>query len=152
VTTDPQTYEDYFRPGNPKRHPTQVVEAQFSLPFLLAAALTLGKIGIQEVAQVDNARVLALAERIRGASRADIFRGWAQITVRRTDGLTATLETSSPSGSPERPLSDAQLAAKFRDCTAHAARPLAQATIEHAIDRIWHLDKAIDATELLHLF
>jgi hypothetical protein len=63
-----------------------------------------------------------------------------------------TLETSSPSGSPERPLSDMQLAAKFRDCAAHAARPLAQATIEHAIDHIWHLDKAIDATELLRLF
>jgi 2-methylcitrate dehydratase PrpD len=152
VTTDQQTYENYFRPGGPMRHPTQVVEAQFSLPFLIAAALALGKIGIREVAQVDDARVLALTERISGASRADASKGWTQITVRCADGRMVTLETSSPSGSPERPLSDMQLAAKFRDCAAHAARPLAQATIEHAIDHIWHLDKAIDATELLRLF
>ena len=76
-----------------------------------------------EVAAVDDPRILALAARLQGAARDNAPEGWAQITVRRTDGRTATLETTSPSGSPALPLSDAQLHAKFRDCAAHAVRP-----------------------------
>jgi hypothetical protein len=35
-----------------------------------------------------------------------------------------TVETGEPSGSPRKPLSDARLAEKFRDCAAHAAKPV----------------------------
>jgi hypothetical protein len=108
-------------------------------------------VGIGEVARVDDARVLALAERIRGAVRADAPEGWARMTVRRTDGRTATLETTSPSGSPERPLSTLQLEDKFRDCAAHAARPIPSAVVEQALHLVQHLDAAADATALVRL-
>jgi len=152
VTTDPQTYQEQFASGSAKRRPTQVVEAQFSTPFLMAAALALGRVGIGEVAGVDNPCVLALAERIQGAVRADAPEGWAHITVRRTDGRTASLETTSPSGSPERPLSTAQLEAKFRDCAAHAVRPVPEGVVERAMYLVRHLDEAPDALELIQLF
>jgi 2-methylcitrate dehydratase PrpD len=152
VTTDAQTYAGQFAPGVAKRRPTQVVEAQFSLPFLVATALTLGRVSIGDVAQPDDARVLALVERLQGAERADAPTGWAHITVRRTDGRTASLETTAPSGSPKRPLSEAQLDAKFRDCAAHAARPIAQEVVEQAIHSVRHLDGVVDATELVRLF
>src|SRR4030095_7827105 len=99
VTTDPQTYRDQFTAGATKRRPTHVVEAQFSTPFLVAAALALGKVGIGEVAAVDDPRILTLPPRLQGAARDHAPEGWAQITVRRTDGRTATIETTSPSGS-----------------------------------------------------
>jgi 2-methylcitrate dehydratase PrpD len=152
VTTDPQTYQDQFGPGTNKRCPTQVVEAQFSTPFLVAAALARGKVGIGEVAAVDDPRVLALAARIQGAVRDNTPEGWTQITVRRTDGRTATLETTSPSGSPERPLSETQLHAKFRDCAAHAIQPISAEVVERAIDLVSHLDETPNAVELIHLF
>src|SRR4030095_6666429 len=38
VTTDAQTYRDQFAAGTTRRHPAHVVEAQFSTPFLVAAA------------------------------------------------------------------------------------------------------------------
>src|SRR5262249_8810286 len=141
VTTDSQTYQDQFGPGTNKRRPTQVVEAQFSTPFLVATALARGKVGIGEVAAVNDPRVLALAVRIQGAERANTPEGWAQITVRRTDGRTATLETTNVSGSPELPLSDAQLQAKFRDCAAHAVQPISSEVVERAIDLVSHLDE-----------
>lgn len=153
VTTDARSYQDQFAPGVEKRRPTQVVEAQFSTPFLVAAGLALGKIGIGEVAGVDDPRVLALAARIQGAARDGMPEGWAQITVRRTDGRQATLEAAEPSGSPERPLSDGQLQAKFRDCAAHAIRPLPAATVERLIALIAGLDTVPQAralTALLH--
>jgi 2-methylcitrate dehydratase PrpD len=152
VTTDAQTYRDQFAAGTTKRRPTHVVEAQFSTPFLVAAALALGKMGIGEVAAVDDPCILALAARLQGAARDNAPDGWAQITVRRTDGRTATLEATSPSGSPALPLSDAQLHAKFRDCAAHAVRPISAEVVERAIQLVYHLDEIADAVELVQLF
>jgi hypothetical protein len=111
-----------------------------------------GKVGIGEVAAVDDPHVLALAARIQGARRDSTPEGWARIAVRRTDGRAATLETTSPSGSPERPLSDTQLHAKFRDCAAHAVRAISAEVVERAIDLVSHLDETPNAVELIHLF
>lgn len=152
VTTDPLSYRDQFEAGAHKRRPMQVVEAQFSTPFLVAAGLALGKIGIGEVAGVNHPQVLALAARIQGAVRAGMPEGWAEITVRRTDGRSVTLASAVPSGSPERPLSDAQLAAKFRDCAANALRPLASGVVERAMHMVSHLETTADATALIRLF
>jgi 2-methylcitrate dehydratase PrpD len=152
LTVNPRTYKDQLSPEANKRRPTQVVEAQFSLPFLVAAALTRGRVGIGEVARVDDPQILGLSHRIQGAVREDTPDGWARLTVRRTDGRAASLETTSPSGSPEKPLSDAQRHAKFRDCAAHAMRPISQEVIEQAIQLINHLDNQVDATALVRLF
>jgi 2-methylcitrate dehydratase PrpD len=152
VATDARTYAEQFAPGTTKRRPMHVVEAQFSLPFLIATALALGRVGIGDVARVDNAAVLALADRQQGAIQPDAPAGWARITVRRTDGRSASQETIAPSGSPEYPLSDAQLAAKFRDCAAHAVRPIAPDVVERALSLIQHVDEVSDATEVVRLF
>jgi 2-methylcitrate dehydratase PrpD len=95
---------------------------------------------------------LALSDRIQGAVRADAAPTWAQITVRRADGREASLETTSPSGSPQKPLSDAQLQAKFRDCAAHAVRPIAAEVVERAMRFIQQLEDATEATDLVRLF
>jgi 2-methylcitrate dehydratase PrpD len=151
LTTDPQTYADQFASGTNKRRPTQVVEAQFSTPFLVAAALALGRVGIGEVAGVDDARVLALAARIQGAVQPDAPNGWARLMVRRTDGRMAALETTVPSGSPERPLSAVQLQAKFRDCATHAVRPLSAKVVEWAMHLVSRLEETADVTALIRL-
>jgi 2-methylcitrate dehydratase PrpD len=152
ITTNPRTYQDQLSPEAGKRRPSQVVEAQFSIPFLVAAALVRGKVGIGEVAQVDDPLVIALSERVQGATSEGAPPNWAQIMVRRADGRVAVLETMGPSGSPDKPLTDAQLQAKFRDCAAHAVRPIPQPVIEHAMQLIAHLEDSPDATALVRLF
>jgi 2-methylcitrate dehydratase PrpD len=152
IAVNPRTYRDQLSPEAGKRHPSQVVEAQFSIPFLVAAALVRGRVGIGEVAGVHDPQVLALSDRIQGAVREDALASWATITVRCADGRSASLETTDPSGSPEKPLSDAQLQDKFRDCAAHAAKPIPQAVVEQAIQLIQHFDGVPDATELVRLF
>jgi hypothetical protein len=77
---------------------------------------------------------------------------WASTDGRwRADGRAASLETTSPSGSPQKPLSDAQLQAKFRDCAAHAVRPIAAEVVERAIKFIQQLEEATDVTDLVRL-
>jgi len=55
------------------------------------------------------------------------------ITVRRTNGRSVTVEAIDPIGSPEKPLSDAQFGAKFRDCARNVVRPVSDANVDAAI-------------------
>jgi 2-methylcitrate dehydratase PrpD len=68
----------------------------------------------------------------------------ASVEVRLQGGevLTAPVQRQS------RPMSYDTLAAKFRDCARHAARPLADGAIEETIERIANLEHAPDVSIL----
>ena len=152
VTTNPAAYQDQFAPQSNRRRPSQVVEAQFSVPFLVAAALVHGRVGISEVAGVEDPQVLGLSEMIDGAPSQDARAGWAHLEVRLSDGRSAARETTGPSGSPDRPLSDAQLEAKFRDCAQHAAVSIGKEAVDQALNMVRNLEDAADATALFRMF
>jgi 2-methylcitrate dehydratase PrpD len=152
VEADPAGHSDQFGSGPAKRRPTQVVEAQFAQPFLVATALVHGKVGIGEVDGLGDAAVLALADRIAGVARDGRPKGSLSITVRRTDGRSGTVDAGDPIGSPEKPLSDAQLEAKFRDCARNAAQSLADANIGAVLAAIGRLETLADARQLMTPF
>jgi 2-methylcitrate dehydratase PrpD len=66
IEADPAEHSDQFGRGPAKRRPTQVVEAQFAEPFLVATALVHCKVGIAEVDGLGDASVLSLSDRIAG--------------------------------------------------------------------------------------
>ena len=135
-----------------KRRPTQVVEAQFAQPFLVATALVHGKVGIAQVDGLGDVSVLSLSDRIAGVARDEWPRGSLSVTVQRTDGRSVTVETSDPIGSPEKPLTDAQLDAKFRDCARNAVRPLSDGSLDGVLGAIRRLETLPDAQELMAAF
>src|SRR5215472_1254230 len=152
IEADPAGHTDQFGRGPAKRRPTQVVEAQFAQPFLVATALVHGKIRIAEVDGLGDAPVLALSDRIVGIARDSRPTGSLSITVRRTDGRSVTVEATDPSGSPQNPLSDAQFEAKFRDCARNALRPLSNESVDAVLSRVRQLDRVADVRELLAPF
>src|SRR6266404_6216877 len=152
VEADPAGHNDQFGRGPAKRRPTQVVEAQFAQPFLIATALVHGKVGIAEVDGLGDVSVLALSDRIAGVAREGRPKGSLSITVRRTHGRSVTVEATDPIGSPEKPLSDAQFEAKFRDCARNVVRPLPDASVDEALAAIGRLEMLADARELLTPF
>ena len=152
VEADSAGHNDQFGRGLTKRHPTQVMEAQFAQTFLVATALVHGKVGIAEVDGLGDASVLALADRVAGVARDGRPKGSFSITVKRTDGRLATVEASDPIGSPEKPLTNAQLGAKFRDCARNAVQPLSDASLDRLLAAIGRLKKLPDARELMTPF
>jgi 2-methylcitrate dehydratase PrpD len=152
IQADPAGHADQFDGSAAKRRPTQVVEAQFAQPFLVATALVHGKVGIAEVDGLGDASVLALSVRITGVAREGRPRRSLSITVRRTDGRLVTVEATDPIGSPQKPLSDAQFEAKFRDCARNAVRPLSDASVDAVLAAIGRLDTLADVRELLAPF
>ena len=152
IEADPAGHADQFGGGPAKRRPTQVVEAQFAQPFLVATALVHGKVGIAEVDGLGDASVLALSDRIAGMARDGRPNRSLSITLRRRDGRSVTVEAGDPIGSPKKPLSDAQFEEKFRDCARNARRPLADASTDAVLAAIGRLETLADARVLLNQF
>jgi 2-methylcitrate dehydratase PrpD len=152
IEADPAGHQDQFASGAFKRHPTQVVEAQFAQPFLIATALAHGTVGIGHLSRFDDPTVYGLADRIQGLAIDDRPKGWVRVVVQHQDGRTMAAEATDPLGSPQRPLSDAQLQAKFRDCAFNARLPIADADVDAGIAMIYGLEKVPDTTLLTRLF
>ena len=102
------------------RAPADTDQAQYSLPFPVAAALVHGEVGM---AQVDGAgladeAVLKLSHAIELVEDKDMsarFPGErvARVTIGLSDGRVLESGVLAAPGDPENPLSDEQLAVKF---------------------------------------
>ena len=149
IEADPAGHSEQYGRGPQKRRPTQVVEAQFAQPFLVATALVHGKVGIAEVAGLGDASVLALSDRITGVARDGRPKGWLRITVQRNDRRSVTVEASDPIGSPDKPLTSAQLETKFRDCARNAVQPLSDTSLDGLLAAIGRLETLPDTRELM---
>lgn len=149
LSADPATYADQFESGPHKRAPTQVVQAQFALPFLISAALLHGKVGLAELAAMQAPEILALSGRVEGRPAAGHAKGWASLTVRLTDGRSATVETTTPLGAPENPLTEALREQKFRDCAANAIHPISAEAVARTLQKVSALQDLGRAAELL---
>jgi 2-methylcitrate dehydratase PrpD len=119
------------------------------LPYLIAAALVHGRVGITEVADIHNAQVLNIADRMAGIDAAQEPAG---ITTRLRDGRTATVKVKVPLGSPENRLRIEQLKMKFADCAHNAVQPLSDDAVHAALHMILHLEEMQDVRELLRHF
>jgi 2-methylcitrate dehydratase PrpD len=143
------TIAEQFEGAAHKRRPTQIVEAQFALPYLIAAALVHGRVGITEVADIHHAQVLNIADSMEGIDAGQEISG---MTIRLRDGRTATVKLGQPLGSPQNRLSIEQLKMKFADCARNAVRPLSDDAVGAAADTILHLEEVQDVGELLRHF
>jgi 2-methylcitrate dehydratase PrpD len=149
VTCSAAIVEEQFRGATHKRRPTQIVEAQFALPYLIAAALVHGRVGIAEVGDIHNARVLDVAAHMAGVSGE---RDKSGVTLLLRDGRRASATVGRPLGSPDNRLSADQLAMKFADCARNAVRPLSDDTVRAAIHMIRCLEHLPNIGELLRHF
>lgn len=153
IAMDAAGHADQFANGPSKRRPSQVVEAQFALPFLVATALVHGRVGISDVAGLGDAATLALADRINGEVVAGSRpRGWLILTLRLSNGRTVRVEASEPIGSPEQPLSAAVLRSKFQDNAGNAVRAIAAQDVAAALDMLERLEQVSDVRQLAQRF
>lgn len=132
-----------------KRRPTQIVEAQFALPYLIAAAVVHGRVGIAEVADIPNPVVLELAARVSGSVAGREASG---VTIRLRDGRTATAKVGAPLGSPANRMSIEQLTMKFVGCARHAVRPLSDDMVHATIRTLRQLEEVPNVSETLRPF
>ena len=122
-------------------------EAQVSLQHATAAALVLGKAGLEQFtdACVNDPAVKAMRRRIEVAGDPAISTIAIEVDFFTSDGKKHSVSTKAARGSSANPLKDAEIEQKLLD-EAKSWRP--QHDIRPLIDAVWALDKSGDVSTL----
>ena len=136
-------------PYDPGSNPQ--VAAQFSAQYSVACAVLRRRLGvaeIQDAAAMDPA-LGAFARRVEivvdESNNGELVPAAIEITT-RGHGVLRRMVDVLP-GTPQRPLSDAELAAKVSECLGMGARPLDAARIVRLRERVAEIDKVTDMAE-----
>jgi len=109
--------------------PPNIWQAQFSLPYVIAAALVDGKVGPEQFtdARLKDTSLLEQAEKVKLVvdEEADALassKGMrsCRITIETNDGNAFETFVGFPKGAPENPLSEQELSSKFLELAAQA--------------------------------
>ena len=127
IRNGPAEWSFLSNPIARKRRPATPVEAQFSIPWVVAAALTDGKLKIAHFTPeaLGRADILAMAARISTVEDAALANpkggpGQAIVEVTLRDGQTLRSHVKAARGDPEAPMGADEAMKKFTDCLEHA--------------------------------
>jgi 2-methylcitrate dehydratase len=129
-----------------KYHPTTKETADHSLPYCIAAALVDGNVLPSSFAEerLTDPRIRAMLNKIKVVADPDIdamFPGVkrAIVSITTADGHVHSAQVDNAKGSPEMPMSDAEVIAKFR---GNAATVLSATQQEEIINETMQLGKS----------
>lgn len=137
--------EMLIRPQPVKAEPGRAIEAKFSIPYTVAAALIDGAVTLDSfaAARIADPATRALAHKVVERRNPDWGRSEAasgSLTMIFDDGTTVSHRVMLAAGHPDRPMDDESLVAKFVDCAAHAAQAIdadaARALAAHILTRL----------------
>ncbi len=138
------------------RRPDTTEEAQYSLPFPVAAALARGVVGPAEVGRDGFADedVLRLSDGIKVRESNEYTtrfpaERWAEVTVVLRDGRRLSSGPTTAVGDPDHPLSDAALTDKFHTLADSAIGTSRSVAVETAVRQL--IDPTLDLLGLFDL-
>ncbi len=143
-----------------RRNPRLMAEAQYSLPFTVAAAITKGKPRIEHFTSrgIKDPEILGVSNKVgyRFDEAYDLKYGTgycpAKIEIKLGNGRTLLAEQGGGRyGHPERPISKDDLTEKFRECVAHSARPLSESNVDKVIAMVDELEGVEDVSRIIRL-
>jgi len=122
-------------------HPKVGLESKFSFQHSMAVGLVDGAAGPAQYTDMKAADsvIVGLRDRISATVDAGIGEDATQVTLTLNDGRTYTEEVLHATGSPENPMTDAQLEVKFRTLAGDA---LTKAKVNTLLGTLWTLDEA----------
>jgi 2-methylcitrate dehydratase PrpD len=136
--------------------PTNELQAKFSMEFCMAILLLERKAGLAEFTDkvVNSARVKKMIGKIEfGVHPEAEAAGYEKMTtiidIELADGRRIGGRADFGKGSPSNPMSDDELAAKFRECAAWGKLPKANA--DKVVDMVFSLEKLKSIRELMRL-
>jgi 2-methylcitrate dehydratase PrpD len=152
-TIQVEGFEQLARLWNPE--PATLIQAQYSIPFSMALALSHGGIGPGELVE-SNLQVralLELARKVKLSVDPELARRFPAVTAVRVTvyGRQGTFSTmvEYPKGNPENPLSDVELAGKFSGLTVGILGRERSRELKEAVDGLEQMDNVRRLAELL---
>lgn len=153
VRNGPAEWPFLSNPIDRKRHPVTPVEAQFSIPWVVAAAFTDGTVRIAHFVPEALARpdIRAMAERVSTVQDDSLASqsggpGQAVVEVTTRDGRSLRCHVVSAKGDPDAPMSPEEVSKKFEDCLAYSGLKPARARRLH--DLLANVDQLRDIAHI----
>jgi 2-methylcitrate dehydratase PrpD len=124
-----------------KQAPASVIDAKFSIPFMLAVALVKGEATLASINEstLRDPAVLAIASRVQSEE----LPGWGReraasgaLSLVLSDGRVFSGQVERALGDPGAPLATERLVEKFVHCAGFASRPLEVAGAEALATRL----------------
>jgi 2-methylcitrate dehydratase PrpD len=141
-----------------KRRPEGVVDAQFSIPYTVAATLVSGGLSLEEFtdAKLRSAEILDLAARVKTVLTPEFDHGPMDVKpqvveIVMRDGKVFSEKMIYPKGNPNNPVTSDELVAAFRGMASYAAKPLSGTKIDDAVALALRLEEADDVAVLAKL-
>jgi len=127
---------------------TKGLQGKFSVYHGAAVGLVRGKAGLQEYSDeaVNDPAVKRVREHATAVGDSSITEDQARVEVELTDGRVLTRFIEESIGNLKRPLTDAQLNAKFRD---QGVLALPSGQVDRLVDLCWRIDSLADVGELV---
>lgn len=152
VRFNEHTYSAGCTPVEAKKAPLTPIDAQFSIPYVVAAALAHGRVGLADFTSAGVARkeVLDLAAKVDGVVDEELERGWRArvcpviIRIETTDGQHLEHRVDQPHA-----MNQAEFAAKLADCIAFSGRPLRKDMAAAITSLVERLESLPDVGELV---
>lgn len=139
----------WCEPIEERRRPPNPTSAANSIPYGAAKGIVNGQVVLADFTPAGLAQEEAL--RVADLTVCEIAEGYAgraEVEVRTADGSVLTERVDTPLGHPSRPLSEAQLAAKFEDCAGYAACGPDAARTRELLDALRSLEGLADVRRL----
>lgn len=152
VRFNEHTYSAGCTPVETKKAPRTPIDAQFSIPYVVAAALAHGRVGLADFtcAGVARQEVLELATKVDGVVDEELERDWRArvcpvvIRIETTDGQQRELRVDHPHA-----MNQAEFANKLADCIAASGRPMREGTAANITSLVDRLELLPDISELI---
>jgi 2-methylcitrate dehydratase PrpD len=130
-----------------------VVHAQFNAAYGFARALIDGAVGLASYQKpaITEPMVVALAARVTAVSDPGIEPTAiepARVIVRLKDGRTVEVARATVKGSPQEPMTEGELLAKFRDCL-ESGLGATRSQADRLAETVLNLESAVDAAGAL---
>jgi 2-methylcitrate dehydratase PrpD len=148
--------EDLCEPLDIKQNPRTIVDAQFSIPWVVAVAIAHGRVGVDAFTgqAIQNREIRMLSNKVvpkiddslsnRGVTPAIVH-------IETRDGNVYSKRAEIPYGSPKNPINRDALVEKFRDCASHAVKGLNNDDTEKLIQVISRLERVTDVRHIIRL-
>ena len=157
VKVNDQTYALVCDPPERKQRPQTQVDAQFSIPYTVAAAIERGSVFIDEVSKqaINDPAIMQLAERVTTVMdpecQSELSVGSVVMEIKSAGGETVVLQSELPRGNPGNPATMEDCVEKFKKCIEHSARPFTGPQADRIVELVMDLEKLDNLDELCHL-
>ena len=153
-------YSAVCEPSELKHKPLTPVDAQFSIPYVVACALTQKRVTIEDFTDeaIKRRSIMEVVRKVKPYVDTEIERNShrritpAKLKIKMKDGRSHTVFVNVPKGDPANPMTKEEANEKFRSCCRHAVRRLGNKRVEEIIrlvDNIEDVENINELTELL---